>query len=154
MNRPQPLRAAIRETRVRGVRLYEMPWVEDLKRGHLTVGNFGDEIPFIAMRYFITFGVPDAENRGAHAHRECAQFLLSAGGSCTVRVDDGLTREEHLLDRPTLGILVPPMVWSAEFDHSPDSRLLVFASHHYDPADYIRDYPEYLAALGNCGGEG
>jgi hypothetical protein len=51
------------------------------------------------------------------------------------------------MDRPTLGIYIPPMVWAAEFDHSPDSRLLVFASHHYDPADYIREYDKYLAAL-------
>ncbi|MEI6536739.1 MAG: FdtA/QdtA family cupin domain-containing protein [Verrucomicrobiaceae bacterium] len=148
MSVSQSHHAAIRDTKVRGVRLYEMPWIEDHKRGHLTIGNFGLEIPFVPMRYFITFGVPNEGNRGMHAHIECAQFLVSAGGFCTVMVDDGVTREEHLLDRPTLGILVPPMVWASEFNHSSDSRLLVFASHHYDPADYIRDYPEYLKALG------
>jgi UDP-2-acetamido-3-amino-2,3-dideoxy-glucuronate N-acetyltransferase len=147
MNATIPHRAEIRQTRVRGVNLYELPWIEDHKRGHLTVGNFGEEIPFVALRYFITFGVPEEENRGEHAHRECAQFMLSAGGNCTVRVDDGATREEYLLDRPTLGILIPPMIWSAEFHHSPDSRLLVFASHHYDSADYIRDYGEFLEAV-------
>ena len=83
---PIPHRAEIKETRVRGVRVYELPWIEDHKRGHLTVGNFGAEIPFVALRYFITFGVPHEENRGEHAHRECSQFLLSAGGSCTVMV--------------------------------------------------------------------
>ncbi len=142
-----PHKAAIRETGVRGVRLYEMPWIEDHKRGHLTVGNFGEEIPFVAMRYFITFGVPHEENRGEHAHRQCAQFLLSAGGSCSVMVDDGATREVHLLDRPTLGIYIPPLIWAAEFDHSEDSRLLVFASHHYDPADYIREYDSFLREI-------
>jgi hypothetical protein len=144
---PIPHRAAIHETGVRGVRLYDLPWIEDNKRGHLTVGNFGEEIPFVALRYFITFGVPHEENRGEHAHRECAQFLLSAGGSCTVMVDDGAAREEHVMDRPTMGIYIPPLVWAAEFNHSPDSRLLVFASHHYDPDDYIRDYDEFIAAL-------
>jgi UDP-2-acetamido-3-amino-2,3-dideoxy-glucuronate N-acetyltransferase len=144
-----PHRAAIRESPVQGVRLYELPWIEDHKRGHLTVGNFGAEIPFVAMRYFITFGVPQEENRGEHAHRECAQFLISAGGCCHVRVDDGTTREEYLLDRPTFGIFIPPMIWAAEYNHSPDSRLLVFASHHYDAADYIRDYDVFLA---ECGG--
>ena len=144
---PIPHRAEIKETRVRGVRVYELPWIEDHKRGHLTVGNFGAEIPFVALRYFITFGVPHEENRGEHAHRECSQFLLSAGGSCTVMVDDGTTREKLLMDRPTMGIYIPPMIWAAEFNHSPDSRLLVFASHHYDPADYIRDYDQYVAEL-------
>ena len=30
--------------------------------------------------------------------------------------------------------------------YSPDAVLLVFASHAYDAADYIRDYDEFLAA--------
>jgi UDP-2-acetamido-3-amino-2,3-dideoxy-glucuronate N-acetyltransferase len=139
--------AAITETQVRGVCLYELPWIEDFKRGHLTVGNFGQEIPFLPQRYFITFGVPQEENRGEHAHRECAQFMLCIFGSCRIMVDDGQRREEHVLDRPTLGILVPPRVWASEFDHSDGSRLFVFASHPYDPKDYIRDYGEFLDAL-------
>jgi hypothetical protein len=59
-------------------------------------------------------------------------------------VDDGQHREEFLLDRPTFGVYVPPMVWAAEYKHTPDSTLLVFASHYYDPGDYIREYGEFL----------
>lgn len=142
--RTPALRATIRDTRVRGVRLYFMPWMEDHRRGHLTVGNFGPEIPFIPRRYFITFGVPQEENRGEHAHRECWQFLLCVHGSCRVLVDDGRHRQRHLLDRPTLGLLIPPMVWASEHSHSAGSRLMVFASHPYEPEDYIRDYAEFL----------
>jgi UDP-2-acetamido-3-amino-2,3-dideoxy-glucuronate N-acetyltransferase len=39
------------------------------------------------------------------------------------------------------------MVWATEYKHSADSRLMVFASHSYDPADYIRDYAEFLKAV-------
>lgn len=134
----------MRSTRVRGVKLYFMPWMEDHHRGHLTVGNFGLEIPFIPQRYFITFGVPEEENRGQHAHRECSQFLLCVHGECKVLVDDGTHRQTHLLDRPTLGVLIPPMVWASEFEHTIDSRLMVFASHLYDAQDYIRDYETFL----------
>jgi hypothetical protein len=140
MNSPQTLQAEIIETRVRGVQLYRLPWLEDHQRGHLTVGNFGHEVPFLPLRYFITFGVPEEENRGEHAHWECSQFLICAYGSCSVLVDDGEHRETHSLNHPALGILVPPMVWSAEFNHSVGSRLIVFASAPYDPNDYIRDY--------------
>lgn len=138
------LHATIRSTPVRGVQLCYMPWMEDHKRGHLTVGNFGLEIPFIPQRYFITFGVPEEENRGQHAHRECWQFLLCVHGSCRVSVDDGSQRETHLLDRPTLGLLLPPMIWASEHSHTPGSRLMVFASHPYEPEDYIRDYETFL----------
>lgn len=140
------LNPTILRSQVRGVRLFELPHFTD-HRGSLSVGEFGREIPFKALRYFLTFGVPGEEVRGEHAHKECEQFFICLSGACTVRVDDGVTREEHVLDRPTLGIYVPPMVWALEHKHSPDSRLLVFASHYYDSSDYIRDYTEFLAAV-------
>jgi len=140
------LSPTVSRSHVRGVRLFELPHFID-HRGGLSVGEFGREIPFKALRYFLTFDVPGEEVRGEHAHRTCEQFFICVSGACTVRVDDGVTHEEHVLDRPTLGIYVPPMVWALEHKHSPDSRLLVFASHHYDAADYIRDYNEFLDAV-------
>src|SRR5437763_16016358 len=107
-------------------------------------GEFGPKPPFVPKRYFMTFDVPSFDVRGEHAHRTCHQFLLCVRGSCAVVVDDGLNRQEFLLDRPTFGVHVPPMVWATEYKHSQHSRLLVFASEHYDPADYIRDYQIYL----------
>lgn len=132
------------ESKVHGVRAYELPYISD-PRGNLTVGEFGKTLPFIPKRYFVTFDVPNFHLRGEHAHRKCEQFLVCVHGSCAVVVDDGAHREEFLLDRPTFGVYVPPMVWATEYKHSPDSTLMVFASHHYDPADYIRDYDEFRA---------
>jgi hypothetical protein len=43
-----------------------------------------------------------------------------------------------------LGVYLPPGVWSVQYKYSSDAILLVFASHFYDPADYIRDYSEFL----------
>ena len=131
------------ESKVRGVNIYELPFIRD-PRGNLTVGEFGRTLPFVPKRYFMTFDVPNFDLRGEHAHRTCHQFLLCVRGSCAVVVDDGLNREEFVLDRPTFGVHVPPMVWATEYKHSQDSRLLVFASEYYDPADYIRDYHIFL----------
>ena len=129
---------------VRGVRLFDMRHIRDDVRGHLTVGEFERELPFIPRRYFITFQIPSEQTRGEHAHKSCAQFLISVSGQCRVAVDDGQHREEFCLNHPAQGILVPPMVWASEYDHSPDSALLVFASHRYEPEDYIRDYQEFI----------
>ncbi len=143
-NRPVPSQSVtIQASKVRGVRSYELPYIEDA-RGNLTVGEFGNPLPFVPQRYFITFAIPSGTLRGEHAHRLCAQYLTCVHGSCYVLVDDGTTREEYFLDRPTLGLYVPPMVWATECKHSPDSTLIVFASHHYDAADYIRDYDEFM----------
>jgi hypothetical protein len=119
-----------------------MTRVSDI-RGSLTVGEFLRDIPFVANRYFMVFGVPSIETRGEHAHRECQQFLICARGSCSVVADDGTNREEFLLDSPDVGVYLPPLVWGIQYKYSPDAVLLVFASHNYDAADYIRDYDEF-----------
>ncbi|MCX7252303.1 MAG: WxcM-like domain-containing protein [Burkholderiales bacterium] len=135
------------ETRVAGVGLYQMPRVADI-RGSLTVGEFERTIPFAVRRYFMVFDVPSAETRGEHAHRECHQFLICVRGSCAVVADDGHNRQEFLLDKPDVGIHLPPMIWGIQYKYSADAVLLVFASHYYDSADYIRDYSEFRRLVG------
>lgn len=130
-------------TRTPGFGLIELPDIRDA-RGNLTVGEFGHQIPFEAKRYFMVYQVPLVEMRGEHAHRACHQFLVCARGRTSVIGDDGQRRETFVLDRPNLGFYMPPMTWGGQFNYSPDAVLLVFASHHYDPADYIRDYGEFL----------
>jgi UDP-2-acetamido-3-amino-2,3-dideoxy-glucuronate N-acetyltransferase len=132
---------------VPGVSLVQMPRVVDI-RGSLTVGEVRDAVPFDIKRYFIVFDVPSIETRGEHAHRKCHQFLVCPCGSCVVVVDDGVYREEFVLDRPELGLHLPPMVWGIQYKYSHDAALLVFASENYDPADYIRDYNEFLNVKG------
>lgn len=127
-------------------KLIELPRIID-HRGNLTAGEFGKSIPFEVKRYFMVYQVPLVEVRGEHAHRECHQFLICARGRISVIADDGTNREEFLLDRPELGLHLPPLTWGVQYKYSPDAVLLVFASHHYDPADYIRDYQDFLSVV-------
>lgn len=64
-------------------------------------------------------------------------------GSCNVLVDDGVNREEFILDKPNKGIYLPPMTWGVQYKYSDNAVLMVFASHYYDADDYIRDYSEF-----------
>lgn len=136
------------ETRVRGVMLHRMPRVEDI-RGNLTVGEFERSIPFRVKRYFMVFDVPSRETRGEHAHRECHQFLVCVRGSCVVVADDGTHRQEFVLDRPDIGVHLPPMIWGIQYKYTSDAVLLVFASQFYDSTDYIRDYTQFLGLVAN-----
>ena len=131
-----------RASRVRGVQLITLRYVPDL-RGALSPGEFGRDIPFVPKRYFLVFDVPTAKTRGEHAHIECHQFLLAVKGSVAVVADDGEQREEFLLNRPNLGVYLPPMTWAIQYRYSSDAVLLVFASHHYEAADYIRNYADF-----------
>ncbi|MGI5181888.1 WxcM-like domain-containing protein [Dactylosporangium sp. CA-152071] len=135
----------VNSTKVRGVTVHRLDYVHDL-RGDLSVGEFERDIPFPVKRYFIVFDVPNEKVRGQHAHRECHQFLICVKGRCSVVADDGVVRQEFLLDSPATGLYLPPMTWATQFRYSPDAALLVFASHYYDAADYIRDHAEFVSA--------
>jgi UDP-2-acetamido-3-amino-2,3-dideoxy-glucuronate N-acetyltransferase len=139
----------IRETSVGGVTVHRLPVFADL-RGSLSVGQFPEQVPFVPKRYFIVFDVPGKDVRGEHAHRRCHQFLVCLRGSLSVVVDDGKSSEEIALDRPSIGLYLPPMVWAVQYRYSADAMLLVFASDPYDAGDYIRDYDEFLSAIGGA----
>lgn len=52
-----------------------------------------------------------------------------------------------MLDRPILGVYVPPMAWAVEHPHLWDSTLTVLASEPDDRNDYIRDYKAFLSQV-------
>jgi len=131
--------------------LHRFPFVEDL-RGNLSAGDFEKELPFQPKRHFLVFGVPGKEVRGEHAHLKCHQFLIAPHGSVAVVADDGTSRCEVVLDHPSLGFYLPPLTWGIQYKYSSDAVLLVFASHPYDPKDYIREYDEFLEVLAKRNG--
>ena len=90
--------------------------------------------------------------RGQHANRRSEFVLINVAGKSKVKVRDGKGNETvYCLDRPHTGIYLPSMVWKDMYDFSQDSVLLVLASTHYDPEEYIRSYEEFVAALSTGG---
>lgn len=112
--------------------------------GHITSINNNIEIPFSTKRIFYLYDIPGGESRGAHAHKECHQFLVAASGSFEVLMDDGQTKRQVLLNRPDIGLHIPPGIWASEINFSSGSICLVLASHEYDESDYIRNYEDFL----------
>ena len=148
-----PTRQTLKETDIQnsstslgvgGTFLKRLKHVSDM-RGNLTVGEFAEDIPFEPRRYFLIYDVPSKEVRGAHAHKQCEQFLVCIKGQCSAMVDDGKSRVEIDLHSPDQGLYVPAMIWGTQYKYSEDAVLLVFASHAYDDGDYIRNYDEFLA---------
>jgi UDP-2-acetamido-3-amino-2,3-dideoxy-glucuronate N-acetyltransferase len=138
-----PAETGATATRVAGVTLHRLPFVNDL-RGNLSFGEIGDQVPFPVKRYFLVYSVASKEIRGEHAHRSLHQFLICVHGRCHVVADDGINRQEFVLDSPTIGIHMPPMVWGIQYKYSEDAVLMVLASDKYDPSSYIRDYSQFL----------
>lgn len=129
------------------VRLVQMPLISDI-RGNLSVGELSRILPFAVKRHFLIFDIPTVETRGEHAHKLNHEFLICVKGKCSVVADDGIQCEEFELDHPSLGLYLPPLIWRIHYKYSSDAVLLVFASHEYDPDDYIRSYDQFLKIKG------
>jgi hypothetical protein len=113
------------------------------RSGNITSVNNAMELPFDIKRVFYLYDIPGGESRGAHAHKECHQFLIAVSGSFEVLLNDGLTERLAQLNRPYYGLHIPPGIWASEINFSAGSICLVLASHVYNETDYIRDYAEF-----------
>lgn len=128
-----------------GCRIVELPRIAD-PRGNLTFLEGDEHVPFPIRHVDCIYDVPGGASRGGHAHRQLEQFIIAMAGSFEVHVDDGRHTEVFQLDRSYYGLYVPPMVWREMARFSSASVGLVVASHHYDEADYLRDYDAFVAA--------
>jgi len=112
--------------------------------GNITIVENNDIFPFKVNRVFYLYDIAAGESRGAHAHKECHQFLIAASGSFDVILDDGKYKKQISLNRPSIGLHIPPGVWASEINFSSGAICLVLASHRYCETDYIRNYHEFL----------
>ena len=112
--------------------------------GSITPLEGNKDIPFQINRVFYLYDIPGGEERGAHAHKECHQLLIAASGSFDIMLDDGKSKRTVTLNRPYMGLHIPPGIWAAEMGFSSGAICLVLASHKYEAEDYIREYESYL----------
>lgn len=112
--------------------------------GNLTVIENNKHFPFKIKRVFYLYDIAGGESRGAHAHKECHQFLIAASGSFEVELNDGTYKRQVSLNRPYIGLHIPPEIWASEINFSSGAVCLVLASHNYNENDYIRDYNDFL----------
>ena len=133
----------MKEASIYDCSIIELPRLKN-RAGNITVVNNNDNIPFEVKRVFYIYDIPGGEDRGAHAHKDCHQFLVAVSGSFEVEMDDGTNKRTVILNRPYYGLHIPPGIWAAEKGFSSGSVCLVLASHTFDEKDYIRDYPNFL----------
>lgn len=107
-------------------------------RGSLTV--IEKILPFEIKRVFYIYGVSSPKIiRGGHRHKLTTQALIAVSGSCYVECNDRNEKKTFILDYPSKCLIVLPTDWHIMYNFSNDCVLLVLASHHYDPNDYITE---------------
>jgi dTDP-4-dehydrorhamnose 3,5-epimerase-like enzyme len=131
----------------RGCKLLSLGTLSD-ERGKLVVVEGARQVPFDIARVYCVIATPPGAVRGRHAHRTLTQVAVAVAGACTMSLDDGSSRSEVRLDDPATGLLLPPLVWHEMSDFTDDCVLMVLAEDHYNEADYIRDYEEFVGMAG------
>ena len=129
---------------IKDVKMMEFRELGD-ERGHLVVVEGCKNIPFDIKRVFYIFGSTPDVIRGQHANAKSSFCLINVSGKSKVKVVDqsGNTKIFHL-DRPHVGLYIPPMIWKDMYDFTHDSVLLVISDTHYDNNEYIRDFNSFL----------
>ena len=118
------------------------------ERGNLVVVEGEQDIPFEIKRVFYIYGSDSEVVRGQHANRKSEFVLINVSGTSKVRVDNGSEEDIIELNRPRMGLYLPTMLWKDMYEFSEDSVLLVLTNTHYEGAEYIRDYDEYVKEVG------
>ena len=135
------------------VRIVNFPKIVD-SRGNLTFIEGGRHLPYEFKRVYYLYDIPGGAVRGGHAHKKCHETLIAMNGSFDVIVDDGIEKRRIHLNRSYYGVHIPEMIWRELDNFSTGAICLVIASDFYDEEDYIRDYDEFLEALGLKGKKG
>lgn len=118
------------------------------ERGHLVVVEGSIDVPFEIKRVFYIYGSDSEVIRGQHANRKTEFVLINVVGTSKIKVRDGKGNQAvFYLDQPHMGVYLPSMLWKDMYDFSKDSVLLVLASEHYDPDEYIRDYNKFVKEI-------
>ena len=102
------------------------------------------DVPFKIKRIYYIYGVNEGVKRGLHAHKQLEQVLICIHGSCRIKLDNGKSKTDILLDDSAEGLFIGNLIWREMYEFSRDAVLLVLASEYYDAEDYIYNYDEFL----------
>ena len=120
-------------------------FIED--NGYLTVvQEKSGMMPFPMVRIFNVCANKD-DKRGEHAHKKCSQLLFCPYGKIEVNCFTGDKKESFLLDKPSVGLIIYPMVWAEQYYLKNNTILTVICDQKFDENDYIRNYQKYLSLI-------
>lgn len=130
---------------VKNCKIIELPVILDGKDGCLSVVENLRNIPFEIKRIYYIYNLNNKSAiRGKHAHKKLQQVIFCINGSFRIELDDGINRQDIILDEPNIGIYMDAKLWHTMNQFSENCILLVLASDFFDESDYIRDHSQYI----------
>jgi hypothetical protein len=113
------------------------------ERGRLTVFENAKLLPFTIKRIYLLSDVSLESTRGQHAHKSLQQFIMSAQGSFSLKVSDGVNHQNLNLSVDGPGYFLDKGMWRELSNFQSGSIALILASEVYEADDYINDFKEF-----------
>ena len=79
------------------------------ERGNLVIIEGEYDIPFEIKRVFYIYGTDKNMIRGSHANRNSEFVFVNVAGSTKIKIDDGFSTAIIELNKPRMGLYIPPM---------------------------------------------
>lgn len=105
-------------------------------RGSLTV--LDKVLPFEIKRIYWIYDLT-GDPRAQHRHHKSRQGLICLQGGCEIIIRKYDQEESISLTRPDQLLLLEPDDWHETRLFQPGTVMLLIASHHYEPEDYIKE---------------
>tara|TARA_B110000263_G_C14777193_1_gene271600 strand:- start:1 stop:408 length:408 start_codon:yes stop_codon:yes gene_type:complete len=119
------------------------------ERGSLSVLEEDKNIPFDVKRFYYLYFTQDRCVRGVHAHKKLEQIIVCFSGKFEILLDDGHQRKKFILDHPSKGLFICPMIWREVKPIGDGGVCAVIASRKYEEEDYIHEYSIFLDSVKN-----
>ena len=101
------------------------------------------KLPFEPGRIFYVCDVPKGEERGMHAHYETQQILTCIKGKILVKLHNGISMSETVLEENDT-VFIDKMIWDSQVFLTGNDVLLSICSTEYNIDDYINDFDFFL----------
>ena len=105
-------------------------------RGSLTV--LEKCLPFAIQRVYWIYDL-SGEPRGGHRHLETTQAMICLQGRSKVDIKYSGETHSYILESPQQCLILDPQDWHQMRELTPQTILLVLASHPFDKNDYRTD---------------
>ena len=113
-------------------------------RGKLLVVESPSETQEAFQRMYCLHFNERGQTRGHHAHKNLIQKMIVLKGQVRVCVDNGVLKDEFILDEnDNLVLKILPVTWRVLESLRKNCILAVLARDTYDETDYIRRYEDF-----------
>lgn len=124
-------------------KILKLPKIGKPEIGYISLLEKNNLLPFIPLRIYWIYDVPNLTERGGHYHHKLEQVIVCVSGQLNISLEstNGL-KKTYILDKPNKALYIPSKYWR-DITFEENSILLCIASEVYDENDYVRDYKKF-----------